>query len=54
MLIEFYLNSLDRSIPIRRGLWLVLIISMFIEIPVFNANSVDSGSTLCNCPFMGR
>ena len=65
MLIEFHLNSLDRSISIRRGLWLVLIISMFIEIPVFNANSVDPDQTpryarliwvytVCNCPFMGR
>ena len=34
----FYLHSLDRPISIRRGVWLVFIITN----SVFNANSVDS------------
>ena len=41
----FYLESLDRSISNKRGVWLVFIITMFIEIPVFNANSVDPDQT---------
>ena len=35
-----YLNSLDCSISNRRGVWLVFISTIFIEIPVFSANSV--------------
>ena len=41
----FYLNSLDRSILNIRGVWLVFIIPCFIEIHVFNANSVDPDQT---------
>ena len=41
----FYLNSLDRSIFYRRGVWLVIIIIMFVEIPERNANSVDPDQT---------
>ena len=37
----FYLNSLDQSISNLKGVWSVLIISMFIEMPVVNANSTD-------------
>ena len=37
----FYLNSSDWSISNIRGVWLVFIIIIFIEIPEFNANSVD-------------
>ena len=42
----FYLNSLDRSISSRRGVWLFLLLLCFIESPVFNANSVDSDQML--------
>ena len=35
-----YLKSLDCSISNRRGVWLVFISTIFIEIPVFSANSV--------------
>ena len=60
----FYLTSLDRSISNRRSIWLVFIITMFIEISVFNAKSVDSDQTphstvsdlvytVCSCPFYG-
>ena len=41
----FYLHSSDRSISNIRGVWLAFITSMFIEIPVFNANSVDPDQT---------
>ena len=41
----FQLNSLDRSISSTRGVWLFLLIPCFIEIPVFNANSVDPDQT---------
>ena len=41
----FYLSSLDQSISILRGAWSVLIITLFIEIPVVNANSVDPDQT---------
>ena len=57
----FYLNSVDRSISIRRDVWLVfLLLPCFIENPVFNENSADpdqtwSGFTLfSNVPFIGR
>ena len=36
----FYLKSLNRSISNRRDVWFLLIIPCFIEMPVFNANSV--------------
>ena len=48
----FYLNTLDKSFSNRRGVWLVLLLPCFLEIPVLNANSVDpdqmshSGSAL--------
>ena len=41
----FYLNSLDKFISTRRGVWLIFIITMIIEIPVYNANSVDPDQT---------
>ena len=41
----FYLHSSDRSIFNIRGIWAVLLISYFIEIPVFNANNVDADQT---------
>ena len=37
----FYLNTLDQSISIRRGVWLVLLLPCFIEIPVLTTNCVD-------------
>ena len=37
----FYLNFFDRSIFNRRGVWVVLLLPCFKEIPVNNANSVD-------------
>ena len=40
-----YRNSLDRSISNTRGVWLVYLLPCFIEIPVFNANSVDPDQT---------
>ena len=36
-----YLNSLDRSISNRRDVWVVLLFSCFVEIPILNANSID-------------
>ena len=39
------LNSLDRSVFNRRGVWLVFIIKIFYRIPVFNANHVDPDLT---------
>ena len=53
-----YLNSLDRSFTKRRDVWLFLLL-YFIEIPVFNANSVDPDQTprnatlFANVSFMG-
>ena len=44
----FHLNSLDRSIFIRRGFLLGFIITLFytfVENPIFNANSVDPDQT---------
>ena len=41
----FYLNSWDRSISYITGVWLVIIVTIFIEIPVFNTNSVDPDQT---------
>ena len=40
-----YLNSLDQFISSLRGVWLVLIITMFFEMSVVNANSVDPDQT---------
>ena len=37
----FYLKSLDRSISIKRVVWPAFIITIFYQIPVFNASSVD-------------
>ena len=37
----FYLNSLDQSISSKRGVWLILLLPWFTEIPVLNTNSVD-------------
>ena len=39
------LFSLDRSIPYKKGAWLVFIISCFVEISVLNGNSVDPDQT---------
>ena len=39
----FYLKSLDRAITNRRGVQLLL--PCFIEMPIFNANSVDPDQT---------
>ena len=36
-----YLYSSDWSISNIRGVWVVLLLQCFIEIPVFNTNSVD-------------
>ena len=56
----FYLNSLNQSISHKRGVWLVFIITMLLEISVFNANSIDSDQTprsavftVYQCPFYG-
>ena len=61
-----YLNLLDRCISSGRDVLFVYIITIFIEIAVFNANNVDldqtrqnalSGQnrvwTVCQCPFNG-
>ena len=43
----FYFNALDRSISKRKGLWsgFFFILPRFIEMHVFNANSVDHDQT---------
>ena len=41
----FHLISLDRSISYIRDILLVLLLPSFIEIPVFNANSLDPDQT---------
>ena len=41
----FYLNSSERSISNNRGIWLVLLLPYFIEIPECIANSVDPDQT---------
>ena len=41
----FYLNSSNQSISSRRIVRLIFIITMFIEISVFNANNVDPDQT---------
>ena len=35
------INSLDSSLSYIRGFWLFLLLSCFVDIPVFNGNSVD-------------
>ena len=37
----FHLLTLDRTISNVRDVWSVLLLSGLIEIPIFNANSVD-------------
>ena len=37
----FFLNTLGQPISSLRGVWSVLIITMFCYMPVINANSVD-------------
>ena len=60
----FYHNSLGGSISYIRGVWFLLL-SCFVEISEFKANSVDPDQTphsvasdlglYCfQCPFMGR
>ena len=41
----YYQNSLDRSISYIRSVKLVLLLSCFVEITKFNANSVDPDQT---------
>ena len=41
----FYLSSLDKSISYIRGVWLVLLLSCFVEISEINANRVDPDQT---------
>ena len=38
---DSYLTSLNRSISYIRSVWLVFIVTTFVEISIFNANSVD-------------
>ena len=40
-----YHNFLDRPISKRRHVWSFLVLLCFIEIPVFNANSIDPDQT---------
>ena len=40
-----YLNFSDKSICSKRGIWVVLLLPCFIEIPVLNANRVDPDQT---------
>ena len=42
----FYHSSLDRSISYIRGIWLVLLLSCFVEISDLNANGVDPDQML--------
>ena len=59
---SIYINSLDRSISSKRGVWLVFITIMYIEITIFNVNRVDPDQTpilrpliwiytVCHCKF---
>ena len=62
----FYRHFADRSFSNVRGIWLLFNNTMFIEIPVFDANSVDPDKTphsaasdlgphcFANILFMGR
>ena len=40
----FYLNTLDRSFA-NRDVWSFFVLSCYVEIPVFYANSVDPDQT---------
>ena len=40
-----YINTLDRSVSSRRGVWLFLSLSCFIESPVSNASRVNHDQT---------
>ena len=42
---DSYHNYLGRSISYIRGIWLVLLLSCFVEISELNANSVDPDQT---------
>ena len=42
----FYLSSLDKFISIRRGVGLLLLLPCFIEILIFNTNSVEPDRTV--------
>ena len=59
-----YLKSLTSPFPIKKSVWLTFIITIFLEISVFNANRVDPDQTprsaasdldlsVCQCPFYG-
>ena len=37
----FYNNSLGRSLSYIRGVWLVLLLSCYVEVSELNANSID-------------
>ena len=41
----FYLTFLERPISYKRSVWLVFIITMFVEISILNANRVDPDQT---------
>ena len=41
----FYLNSLDRFISSKKGVWLVLLLPCFTGILILAANSVDPDQT---------
>ena len=48
-----YFNSLERTKSNRRDVWLVLLLSCAIEIPVVNANSVDPDQTPRSVDYLG-
>ena len=41
----FYLSALERQMSFIRGVWLVLLLSCFVEMSELNANSVDPDQT---------
>ena len=41
----FYLKSLGKSVSYIRGVWLVLLLSCFVEISEINANRLDLDQT---------
>ena len=43
-----YIQSSDQSISNIRGVWLILLLPCFIEIPVSNANSIDPDQMPCS------
>ena len=49
-----YLHSSDRFISNVRGVWLVLFLPYYIEIPVFNANIVDPDPQGSDAAYCGR